>query len=163
METINDLWKLQKAIEAHGGLLDAPCLILKQHFDDAQLEGLWWYLERLWSNSNHYKVESHMIITKALWLMNNYNVVVDFELRKVILECQDGSQLVANWILNEDLLRLLWRLTHLVPDGPDDSYHYEDFRNRTRIITDNLEESDQPRAILMQLIDITNSYKFKPN
>lgn len=161
METINDLWKLQKAIEAHGGLLDAPCLILKQHFDDAQLEGLWWYLERLWSNSNHYKVESHMIITKALWLMNNYNVVVDFELRKVILECQDGAELVANWILNEDLLRLLWRLTHLVPDGPDDSYHYDDFRNRTRIITDNLEESDQPRAILMQLIDITNSYKFK--
>ena len=104
-----------------------------------------------------------MIITKALWLMNNYNVVVDFELRNVILECQDGAELVANWILNEDLLRLLWRLTHLVPDGPDDSYHYEDFRNRTRIITDNLEESDQPRAILMQLIDITNSYKFKPN
>ena len=156
MEPINELFKLQKAIESHGGLLDAPCLSLKQHFDDAQLE-------RLWSNSNHYKVESHMIITKALWLMNNYNVVVDFELRNVILECQDGAELVANWILNEDLLRLLWRLTHLVPDGPDDSYHYEDFRNRTRIITDNLEESDQPRAILMQLIDITNSYKFKPN
>lgn len=163
MEPINELFKLQKAIESHGGLLDAPCLSLKQHFDDAQLEGLWCYLERLWSNSNHYKVESHMIITKALWLMNNYNVVVDFELRNVILECQDGAELVANWILNEDLLRLLWRLTHLVPDGPDDSYHYEDFRNRTRIITDNLEESDQPRAILMQLIDITNSYKFKPN
>lgn len=103
MKTINDLWKLQKEIEAHGGLLNAPCLILKQHFDDAQLEGLWWYLERLWSNSNHYKVESHMIITKALWLMNNYNVVVDFELKKVILECQDGAELVANWKLNEDL------------------------------------------------------------
>lgn len=161
METINDLWKLHKAVKNHGGILDVPCLSLKQHFDDAQLEGLWWYLERLWSNSNHYKVESHMIITKALWLMKNYNVIVDFELKKIIIECQDGAELVTNWTLNEDLLRSLWRLTHMVPDGPDDSYHYEDFRNRTRDVTDHLEESDQPRAILMQLIDITNSYKFK--
>ena len=103
-----------------------------------------------------------MIITKALWLMNNYNVVVDFELKQVILECQDGTELVSKWNINRDLLSLLWRLTHSVPDGSDDSYHYEDFRNRTRIITDNLDESDQPRAILMQLIDVTNAYKFKP-
>lgn len=38
-----------------------------------------------------------MIITKALWLMNNYTIVVDFELKKVILVCQDGAELVVNW------------------------------------------------------------------
>ncbi|QQO96432.1 hypothetical protein CPT_Minot_238 [Acinetobacter phage Minot] len=35
--------------------------------NDNQWEGLFWFVQRLDSNSNFYKVESHMILTKAIF------------------------------------------------------------------------------------------------
>ena len=164
MIEVNTTHQLRRHINEHGGILDCPIISLSKFFNaDDQLNGMWFYLERLWSIKNYYKVESHTIVTKSLFLMNFYGVIVDFAENKIFVECDDGTELYIKFNRDREFLgRVLYSLLDLTNDSEDKSYNYDVYRNETRCITDHLKESDQPRVILNKLIKLTEKYIYTP-
>lgn len=124
-----------------------------------QFEGLEWFVSRLDSIYNHYKVESHMILTKSLFLICNYCVAVGFARdNQVVVVTIDDKDYYVEWKVPEDLMSITWLLLDSTKDSDELSYRYEDYRQATRAITDNLSEDHQPFKTWKRIVDLTNDY-----
>ncbi|AZU98628.1 hypothetical protein [Acinetobacter phage AbTZA1] len=128
--------------------------------NDNQWEGLFWFVQRLDSNSNFYKVESHMILTKAIFLMSVYDVAIGFDRdnQSVVLNMSDDNTYFIKWHRPEDLLRILWVVLEMSSFSPEKSYAYEDFRQATRLITDHLDEYHDPRDTWVRILKLSSEY-----
>lgn len=119
--------------------------------------------ERLWSNYNHFKVESHAILTKSLFLINFYEVYIDFKNQRLFFVTEDGKEYVFNYYDWKELGQTLYAMLEETKDSSELSYRYDDFRQFTRKITDHLEESTPACVIWRQLIqcikDFDREYK----
>lgn len=54
---------------------------------DVEFLGLEWFVSKLDSNTNAYKVESHALLTRTLFLMNHYQMSVSFAKKRTHLHC----------------------------------------------------------------------------
>lgn len=101
------------------------------------------------------KVESHVAMTKGLFLMEYYSVFIDYTAMKMFIE-HDSKEYVVVCSSPEELNdaideHIRW----------GDFYHpYEDYRQATRELLDFLDEyEDKPlKTIWLKLLELSRSY-----
>lgn len=127
---------------------------------DNHWAGLEWFVGRLDSNRNFYKVESHMILTKMIFLteMSLFQVGFDPSNQIVAWIGKNDTTYYMHWHRPEDLLTILWTIMEISQFNPEDSDLYEIYRHHTRKITDHLEETHQPRETWKRILKL--SYDF---
>lgn len=160
MQVIDSLIEMRKLFK-NDKILECSITHIKDLDTDPIAEAVEFYTERLYSNYLHYKVESHGILTKALFLMMYYGVYVDFVQKAVFIETDNGQEIRVNYIHHEALSMILYTLLETTKDSNEQSYRYSDYRQATRSITDHLEESDQPRVIWKRLLKLTTDYEIR--
>lgn len=103
------------------------------------------------------KVESHIILTRSLFLMNHFDIYVDFENKKVFLVNNDNLERYVRYSCDKELYKILSVILYQSGYNSDDSFEYEDYRNETRKIFDNLDMYDnKPMTnIWNDLIDLS--------
>lgn len=128
--------------------------------NDTHWAGLEWFVSRLDSNRNFYKVESHMILTKMIFLTEMSLFQVGFDPSNQIIAWigKNDTTYYMYWQRPEDLLTILWTIMEISQFNPEDSDLYEIYRHYTRKVTDHLEETHQPRETWKRILKL--SYEF---
>lgn len=85
------------------------------------------------------KVISHIILTKSVFIMNYFAVFFDFENFKIFIESDDGNELYIKFDNENDLTNIMRLILERSKFDDDVSYDYEDFREESRKIFDNLD------------------------
>lgn len=124
---------------------------------DVEFEALDWFVGRLDSNSNFFKVESHAILTRALFLVRYYDLSISFALKRITFTTNDGSTYMVTWDTASTLSQILYDIIHVT-----EIYHsinkYNLFRQETRSVTDNLDENHQARKTWRKLLKLSLDY-----
>lgn len=122
---------------------------------DHQFQGIEWFVSRLDSNCNYYKVESHTILTKMLFMMCTHGCGFSFDEHKIVCVIFNEKEVVyLRWKFPEDLMKITW----VMLDSIDDNCAYDNYRHATREITDNLSEDHQPRDTWTRILKLTGEY-----
>ncbi len=124
---------------------------------DDQFAGLIWYVCKLDSNYNMFKVESHMILTLAIFLKSTHYVDIDFN-ENIISIKTDSCSFCTKWKTPNGLLSFLYLVREYTKYCEDDSYFYDDFRQATRAITDHLSEDHDPRQTWRDIIKLSKDF-----
>lgn len=101
------------------------------------------------------KVESHVAMTKGLFLMEYYSTFIDYTAMKMFIE-HDSKEYVVECTSPEELNDAIDTYIRW-----GDYYHpYEDYRNATRDLLDFLDEyEDKPiKTIWLKLLELSREY-----
>lgn len=123
--------------------------------DESQFAHLLWFVGRLDSVHNYYKVESHAILTRALFLMYTHEFKMDFTSNVITYVNTLGNEVQVYVHTKEDLSLILYMFMESTKYRSESSYKYDDYRQATRAVTDHLEEDHDPRSTWRQVLLLT--------
>lgn len=118
------------------------------------------YIKNQFSRLCESKVISHIILTRSLFLMNYFDVYVDFENKKIFFVDENYKELYIRYSGDKHLYDILSIILKNTKYNSDDSYAYEDYRNETRKIFDNLDRyEDKPLIVIWKdLLKLSNEW-----
>lgn len=129
--------------------------ITKYLDEDGQFAHISWYVGRLDSVYNYYKVESHAILTRVLFLMYTHEFKIDF-LNNMITYKNVQDEIVQVYAhTKDDLGLILYMFMESTKYSEELSYRYDFYRQATREITDHLDECHDVRSTWQQLLLLT--------
>lgn len=137
-----------------------PIESIKYLLRDAQFVGIFEYVKSLDSIHNYFKVESHGVLTRTLYLMINFNVIVDFReyKQKIIWVSENGKRYEICYKNEVELNRVLYFIFETMDDLYNIKTDYDKFRQSTRSITDNLKEDHQPFVTWKSIVNLSKDY-----
>lgn len=124
---------------------------------DVEFLGLEWFVSKLDSNTNAYKVESHALLTRTLFLMNHYQMSVSFAKKELTFITRDTRQYYVRWQEIDSLSAILYDILR-VTERINSIHQYNLYRQETRSITDNLEEDHQSRVTWRKILKLSETY-----
>lgn len=157
MIVINDRREMRQKIKSISQHSEFNAEVFKYLDTDSEFQALEWFVSRLDSNSNFFKVESHTILTRTLFLTNFYKLTVSFSGQNITFETTDGNQYQVNWESANTLSQLLYDILQ-VTENTQSVFKYNEFRQETRSITDHLDENHQPRNTWRKILALTENY-----
>ena len=124
---------------------------------DVEFLGLEWFVSKLDSNTNAYKVESHALLTRTLFLMSHYQMSVSFSRKELTFITRDTLQYYVRWQAVDSLSAILYDILR-VTEHINSIHQYNLYRQETRSITDNLEEDHQSRVTWRKILKLSETY-----
>lgn len=124
---------------------------------DVEFVALEWFVSKLDSNLNSYKVESHAILTRALFLISHYQMEISFSQKMIRFVSGDGQLYFMKWQHVETLSAALYDLL-MVTEHLNSVHQYNTYRQATRSITDYLSEDNQPRSTWRKILQLSKCY-----
>lgn len=126
--------------------------------EEGQFGSLFWFVDRLDSIHNFFKVESHAILTRSLFLMYTHQFTIDFTTCTISYVDTTDELRTVYWRNNEELNLILYMFMEQTKYSEELSYRYDFYRNATRDITDHLEEDHNPRETWRSILKLTKHW-----